>query len=92
MTNRRCQVKLRIEGRVQRVWFRGWTIREAKRLGLDGWVRNLVDGSVEAVLAGPEHLVRDMIELCREGPPYANVTAIEEMSFNDHVDLGFRQV
>ncbi|MGH1481319.1 MAG: acylphosphatase [Geminicoccales bacterium] len=85
------QVILRIEGRVQGVWFRGWTIREATRLGLDGWVRNLADGSVEAVLAGPEQPVRDMIELCREGPPLAKVMAVKEATFEGAVEPGFRQ-
>ncbi|MGI9492646.1 MAG: acylphosphatase [Geminicoccaceae bacterium] len=86
------QVKLRIEGRVQGVWFRGWTVREARRLGLDGWVRNCRDGSVEAVFSGPKDAVRDMIERCRQGPPYADVSSIDEMPFEDHVESGFRQI
>jgi len=85
-------VELRIEGRVQRVWFRGWTIREAKRLGLDGWVRNCADGSVRAVFSGPEDSVREMIQRCWQGPPHADVTAIKEMSFDGNVEPGFRQV
>lgn len=92
MPGETCKIKLRIEGRVQRVWFRGWTEREAKRLGLDGWVRNLADGSVEAVLAGEERLVCQMIERCWQGPPHANVTAIDEAPFDGEVELGFRQV
>jgi len=85
------QVILRIEGRVQGVWFRGWTVREATRLGLDGWVRNLADGSVEAVLAGQEQSVRDMVELCREGPPLAKVMAVKEATFKGAIEPGFRQ-
>jgi acylphosphatase len=67
------------------------TIREATRLGLDGWVRNLADGSVEAVLAGQEQSVRDMVELCREGPPLAKVMTVKEATFNGAVEPGFRQ-
>ena len=83
---------VRIEGRVQRVWFRGWTVREAERLGLDGWVWNLADGSVEAVFAGEELLVREMIARCRQGPPHAKVTAIEEIPFEGEIEPGFRQI
>ena len=46
-------VRVRITGRVQGVYFRGWTRDEAARLGLDGWVRNEADGSVTALIAGP---------------------------------------
>lgn len=86
-----CKVKMIITGRVQSVWFRGWTVQEARRLGLNGWVRNLLDGSVEAVFAGPEPIVRAMIELCWQGPPYAKVDAIEETPFDGVIEPGFRQ-
>ncbi len=92
MSGEICKAKVKIEGRVQRVWFRGWTVREAKRLGLDGWVRNNTDGSVEAVFVGEEHLVRDMIERCRKGPPHAKVTAVQEAVFAGKIEPGFRQV
>ena len=62
-----------IEGRVQGVWFRGWTAQQADRLGLTGWVRNLRDGRVEAVFAGPPEGVEAMLALCRSGPPLARV-------------------
>jgi len=62
-----------IEGRVQGVWFRGWTAQQADRLGLTGWVRNLRDGRVEAVFAGPPEGVETMLALCRSGPPLARV-------------------
>ena len=67
---------MRIEGRVQGVWFRGWMIEEATRRGLSGWVRNMRDGAVEAVVAGPEAVVEDMIEACWRGPPAARVAAV----------------
>lgn len=67
-----------ITGRVQGVWYRAWTEKEARALGLNGWVRNLPDGSVEAVFSGPEATVREMIGRCRSGPPRANVENITE--------------
>lgn len=67
-----------ISGRVQGVWYRAWTEKEASGLGLDGWVRNLPDGSVEALFSGPEPVVRDMIGRCRSGPPLADVSHIAE--------------
>ncbi len=66
-------VHVRIEGRVQGVWFRGWTTYEAGARNLWGWVRNRSDGTVEAVFAGPEARVADMVALCRRGPPAAKV-------------------
>ena len=66
-------VRVHIKGRVQGVWYRGWTVDQARRLGLSGWVRNRRDGSVEAVFSGPEQAVRAAIELCRQGPPAARV-------------------
>ena len=92
MTAETSQVRVNIRGRVQGVWFRGWTVREATRLGLDGWVRNLADGSVDALFSGGERAVREMIELCRQGPPHARVTEIEERPFEGEVEPGFRQV
>ena len=69
---------LRIEGRVQGVGYRAWMVREARRLGLSGWVRNRPDGSVEAVIAGPEPAVRALLTACRRGPIAARVDRIVE--------------
>lgn len=69
-------VLVRIEGRVQGVWYRGWTVQEAIRRGLSGWVRNRSDGSVEALFSGPEAVVDAMVLACREGPPAAHVTNV----------------
>jgi acylphosphatase len=73
-------VRVRIEGRVQGVFYRAWTEETAARLGLTGWVRNRRDGSVEALFAGPADKTERMLALCAEGPPQAAVTrvAIEE--------------
>ncbi|MBL6081624.1 acylphosphatase [Belnapia sp. T18] len=69
---------LRIEGRVQGVGYRAWMVREARRLGLTGWVRNRTDGSVEAVVAGPEPAVQTLLTACRRGPLAARVDRIVE--------------
>jgi acylphosphatase len=84
-------IKIRITGRVQGVWYRGWTVDQARRLGLAGWVRNRRDGSVEAVFSGPQHAVRTMIEWCRQGPPGAMVSGITEQIETEPVAPGFRQ-
>jgi acylphosphatase len=65
-----------IRGRVQGVGYRAWVEDEATARGLEGWVRNRRDGSVEAVFAGPHDVVADMITACRSGPPAARVDAV----------------
>lgn len=65
-----------ISGRVQGVGFRYATQREAERLGLSGWVRNLYSGEVEAVFEGNEPALREMIEWCREGPAGSYVAGV----------------
>jgi acylphosphatase len=84
-------IRVRITGRVQGVWYRGWTVDHARRLGLSGWVRNRRDGSVEAVFSGPERALRAMIELCRQGPPAARVSDVAETIETAPVEPGFRQ-
>ncbi|MGD9868013.1 MAG: acylphosphatase [Hyphomicrobiales bacterium] len=66
-----------ITGRVQGVWFRGWTVETARGLGLDGWVRNRRDGSVEAVFSGEPDRVAAMLAACEQGPPAAKVNSVE---------------
>ena len=83
-------VRVVIEGRVQGVWFRGWTEDEARARGLSGWVRNRSDGSVEALFSGPRAMVREMIALAREGPPMARVVALTEHPAAPPEEAGFR--
>lgn len=84
-------VRVLIEGRVQGVWYRGWTVREATAHDLDGWVRNLSDGRVEAVFHGPADRVDRMVQACRAGPPSAHVTALAVEPWADHPGHGFHQ-
>jgi acylphosphatase len=67
-----------ITGRVQGVGYRAWVEHVASRQGLEGWVRNRRDGSVEALFAGPAEVVSEMIALCRHGPSAAKVLAVSE--------------
>ncbi len=67
-----------IRGRVQGVGYRAWVDHHARRLGLQGWVRNRRDGSVEAVFEGTEDVVVEMIVSCRSGPPSARVDDVKE--------------
>jgi acylphosphatase len=67
-----------VRGRVQGIGLRAWAEVTALELGVEGWVRNCRDGSVEAVLSGSEEVVLTMIEACRQGPPGARVEAIDQ--------------
>ena len=65
--------RLLVSGRVQGVFFRNWTLAEARALGLAGWVRNLRSGEVEILAVGPEGALDALTERCRSGPPAARV-------------------
>jgi acylphosphatase len=69
----KVRAHLLVSGRVQGVYFRKSTLIEAQSLGVNGWVRNLVDGRVEAVLEGEEHSVKMLVNYCRSGPSAARV-------------------
>jgi acylphosphatase len=66
-----------VSGKVQGVFFRSSTKDKAEELGISGWVRNLPDGRVEAVLEGEKEEVDKMVEWCRKGPEHARVTGVE---------------
>ena len=74
-------VRVVVSGRVQGVWFRAWTTEKAQALGLDGWVRNRRDGSVEAVFSGEEAAVDEMVAACGKGPPLARVADVATQSW-----------
>jgi acylphosphatase len=67
-----------VRGRVQGVGFRAFVERHALRHGLEGWVRNRLDGSVEAVFAGPAEAVEAMVAECRVGPRSGHVDALDQ--------------
>jgi acylphosphatase len=66
-----------VSGRVQGVFFRAETANVARRLGVDGWVRNLPDDRVEAIFEGEKENVEKAVEFCRRGPPGAYVKDLE---------------
>lgn len=84
-------IRVVIEGSVQGVWYRGWTVEQARARGLSGWVRNRRDGTVEALFHGEAETVRAMIEACRRGPPAAQVSAIREAPDHPPGEPGFHQ-
>lgn len=91
---KKSRVQLRIRGRVQGVFFRAGTRDMALELGLKGWIRNVSDGSVEAVFEGPDDDLNKAVTWCRSGPPGAHVTGMEEKWYNftgefDRFDVRF---
>ena len=87
----RIAVQLIIKGSVQGVGYRMWAQAEARRLHLDGWVRNRHDGSVELVAAGPEVAIEEMIEACWSGPPAAAVHIVQRSPAGDEGFSGFSE-
>ena len=81
-------VSVIVSGRVQGVSYRAWTQAEARARGLTGTVRNLGDGSVEAVFSGPTEAVEQMVALCRVGPPSARVTDVSVRDVGDPPGTG----
>lgn len=77
--------RLKITGRVQGVFYRESMRRRANQLGVTGWVRNLADGSVEAVVQGDASAVEQMIEWAHHGPESARVDKVDIESVGDNV-------
>ena len=75
---KKARVHLIIHGYVQGIFYRASTRETALSLGLSGWVRNMTDGSVEALFEGPVENLHNAIEWCRQGPPGAKVSKIDE--------------
>ncbi len=71
------RVHIFVSGRVQGVFYRDFTRKQAKRLNITGWVRNLWDGRVEVVAEGEEEDIKKLIEELKKGPPAARVENIE---------------
>ncbi len=79
-----------VHGRVQGVYFRGSTAQEARSAGVEGWVRNRVDGSVEAVFEGDAAAVDALVHYCRCGPSWARVERVEVFEEPPEGLRGFR--
>ena len=72
------RMHLIIEGRVQGVYFRDSTRKEAVTLSVFGWVKNLPDGTVEVLAEGPEDNLKELVSWCHHGPPGAKVQRVHE--------------
>jgi acylphosphatase len=84
--------RLIISGLVQGIGYRDWMVEKATALGLSGWVRNRLDGSVEALVAGDTAAVEELLRLCRRGPRMAQVVSIAEELADPPAQFGFRRV
>lgn len=83
------RVRVRLSGRVQGVFFRASCAERADDLGLEGWIRNVPGGGVEAVFEGTESAVAQMVSWCREGPPLARVDRIDVVDEAPAGEAGF---
>ncbi len=72
----RTRAHVFVSGTVQGVFYRATTREQAQEAAVDGWVKNLADGRVEAVFEGPERAVESMVEWCHEGSPAADVSDV----------------
>lgn len=92
MSEARKTLRVSIAGRVQGVWYRAWTMEQATARGLNGWVRNRRDGSVEALFSGPSAKVDDMVAACRRGPKMARVEGVEVFDAETPAGDGFLEL
>lgn len=89
MTRDLVRYRVVVRGRVQGVWFRDSCRREANARGVNGWVANRSDGTVEAVFEGEEAAVARCVAWCRQGPPRAVVAGIDVSEEPPTGDAGF---
>ncbi|WP_435358531.1 acylphosphatase [Haloarchaeobius sp. DFWS5] len=89
-TDDRVRAHVYVTGRVQGVYYRANTRDTADDLGVEGWVRNLDDGRVEAVFEGQEETVEEMVEWCHDGSPAARVDSVEVEYEEPEDEIDFR--
>ena len=82
-------VRIRVVGRVQGVGYRVWATRVAAEIGLRGWVRNRIDGTVEMLVTGRDDAIAAMIEAANRGPRAARVGEVRVADDQDDGSLGF---
>lgn len=87
----RTASRLVIEGRVQGVGYRWWVVEAARRLGLDGWVRNRTDRSVEVLAIGEAEDIGRLVAACSDGPADASVGSVKIEATEDDGSVGFEQ-
>jgi acylphosphatase len=84
-------LRLRIEGFVQAVGYRHFVMEEARKLNLDGWIRNRSDGTVEALASGSTKAVEAFVAVCMRGPPGSTVTNVELHKSEPPEEKGFHR-
>ncbi len=82
------RMRIKVNGDVQGVFYRYYAKREAKRVGINGWVRNIEDGSVEALIEGEDEAVKNFIRWSSKGSPMATVEDVETSEENYTGELG----
>lgn len=90
MTSERC-IRVTVRGHVQGVFYRSWTVSTARELGVNGWVRNVEDGTVDALLCGPAASVDRLIEAMHSGPEAARVEAVDTVPTDEDCAGGFEK-
>jgi acylphosphatase len=83
--------RVRVEGFVQAVGYRNFTIEQAKKNGIDGWVRNRANGDVEMLVHGEENAVNAFITACTRGPEGSRVASIDLEKAEPPEEKGFRR-
>jgi acylphosphatase len=84
-------LRFRIEGSVQAVGYRNFVIEEARKLGLDGWIRNRADGTVEALASGPTKAIEAFFTVCARGPAGSRVENVEMHKAEPPEEKGFNR-
>ncbi len=84
-------LRIRVEGQVQAVGYRNFVIEEARKLGLDGWVRNRSDGTVEILCSGTTKSVEDLVGQCARGPAGSRVANFELHKAEPPTEKGFNR-
>jgi acylphosphatase len=84
-------MRLRIEGSVQAVGYRYFAMEEARKLSLDGWIRNRSDGTVEALVSGPTKSVEAFVAACARGPDGSRVKSIDLHNAEPPEEKGFHR-
>ena len=84
-------LRLRIEGFVQAVGYRNFAIEEARRLSLDGWIRNRSDGTVEVLISGETKSVEAFAQACMRGPKGSRVASVEMHNAEAPAEKGFHR-
>ena len=89
MSGEMTTMRVRVEGKVQGIGFRAYTVRQAIALNLKGWVRNRTDGTMEAFVTGEVKDVERFVQSCMKGPEGARVANIDRVADTDPGSEGF---